>query len=166
MRLSYDVTKELGDMPEFGMIFRMDAEFGSMKWYGLGPEETYSDRQQGAKLGVYSCRAADNMAEYLRPQECGNKSRVRWTEVTDGNGRGLVFKGDELNVSVLPYSPYELECADHAYELPPVHYTFVRIALGQMGIAGDDTWGARTHDEFLLRPHGSRMRFEFSFCGK
>ncbi len=166
VRLSYDVTKELGDMPEFGMIFRMDAEFGSMKWYGLGPEETYSDRQQGAKLGVYSCSAADNMAEYLRPQECGNKSRVRWTEVTDGNGRGLVFKGDELNVSVLPYSPYELECADHAYELPPVHYTFVRIALGQMGIAGDDTWGARTHDEFLLRPHGSRMRFEFSFCGK
>ncbi len=166
VRLSYDVVRELGDMPEFGMIFRLDADYDRMRWYGLGPQETYSDRIQGAKLGVYSSSAADSMAQYLRPQECGNKSGVRWAEVTDANERGLVFRGDAMNVSVLPYSPYQLECADHPYELPPVNYTFVRVALGQMGVGGDDTWGARTHDEFLLRPHGSRMKFEFSFFGK
>lgn len=148
------------------MIFRLDADYDRMRWYGLGPQETYSDRIQGAKLGVYSSSAADSMAQYLRPQECGNKSGVRWAEVTDANERGLVFRGDAMNVSVLPYSPYQLECADHPYELPPVNYTFVRVALGQMGVGGDDTWGARTHDEFLLRPHGSRMKFEFSFFGK
>ena len=98
------------------------------------------------------------------PQESGNKCGVRWAKVTDRRGRGLLFSGDELSVNVLPYTPHELENAAHAYELPPVHYTVVRVALQQMGIAGDNTWGARTHPEYLL-PAEQDMHLSFCFKG-
>lgn len=75
--LSYDPVKELGDMPEFGMMFKLDADYDTVKWYGLGPQETYEDRQHGGKYGVYENKVADNIAEYLVPQESGNKCRVR-----------------------------------------------------------------------------------------
>ena len=76
--LSYDPVKELGDMPEFGMMFKLDADYDTVKWYGLGPQETYEDRQHGGKYGVYENKVADNIAEYLVPQESGNKCRVRY----------------------------------------------------------------------------------------
>ena len=81
--LSYDPVKELGDMPEFGVMFKFDADYDNVAWYGMGPEETYVDRCLGAKLGIYKNKVADNMAEYLVPQECGNKVGVRWASVTD-----------------------------------------------------------------------------------
>lgn len=163
-KLTCSPSKELPDMPEFGMIFRMKADYDRITWYGLGPDETYADRKQGAKLGIYHNLASDNMAKYLVPQECGNKMDVRYGKVTDELGRGMVFAGDGFNFSALPYSPHEIENAQHDFELPQVHYTYVRCALAQMGVAGDDSWGARTHKEFLL-PRGRKLSFEFSFRG-
>ena len=104
------------------------------------------------------------MAKYLVPQECGNKVGVRYAKVTDDRGRGLLFSGDELSFSALPYTPHELENAAHPYELPQVHYTVVRVALAQMGVGGDDSWGAYTHQEYLLNADG-KMEFSFSFKG-
>ena len=69
-----------------------------------------------------------------------------------------------MTFSALPYTPAELEGASHAYELPPVHHTVVRVSAGQMGIGGDDTWGALTHPEYLLDASG-RMRFTFYMKG-
>ena len=148
--LTYDPVEELGDMPEFGMLFKLNADYDRLEWYGLGPQETYADRRCGAKLGVYKNRVADNMAQYLVPQECGNKVGVRYAKVTDARGRGMLFTGDELSFSALPYTPHELENAMHAYELPEVHYTVVRVALAQMGIGGDDSWGAPVHPEYHI----------------
>jgi len=162
--LNYDPVKELADMPEFGVIFCIDADYDQIKWYGLGPQETYADRTQGAKLGCYRQMVKDGMAKYLVPQECGNKTGVRYAEVTDYKGRGLRFEGDAMSFSALPYSPHEMELARHPYELPDIHHTWVRVSLGQMGIAGDDSWGARTQKEFLLNTD-QRMAFEFSFKG-
>ena len=71
-------------------------------------------------------------------------------KVTDERGRGMLFTGDELSFSALPYTPHELENAMHAYELPEVHYTVVRVALAQMGIGGDDSWGAPVHPEYHI----------------
>lgn len=80
----------------------------------------------------------------------------------------MLFEMDETSgpmmFSALPYTPHELENAKHPYELPQVHYTVVRAALGQMGIAGDDSWGARTHPEYLLDA-SEKMTFTFSFRG-
>lgn len=159
--LSYDPVKELGDMPEFGMMFKLDADYDTVKWYGLGPKETYEDRQHGGKYGVYENKVADNIAEYLVPQESGNKCRVRYAKVMDKKGRGMLFFGDELSFSALPYTPHELENAAHHFELPPVHYTVVRVAKKQMGVGGDDSWGSHTHPEYLL---DASEKMEFTFC--
>ncbi len=163
-RLTYDPVKELGDMPEFGMMLKIDADYDTVEWYGLGPEETYVDRCRGGRLGIYRNKVADNLARYMVPQECGNKIGVRWAKVCDRNGRGLLFEGDEMSFSALPYTPHELENARHAYELPQVHYTVIRVAKQQMGIAGDDSWGARPHSEHLIDVSG-RMEFKFRFRG-
>lgn len=166
--LSYDPVKELGDMPEFGMLFKLSADYDHVKWYGLGPEETYMDRKKGAKLGIYENLVKDNMAAYLVPQECGNKEEVRYAEVTDRKGRGMRFEmtaeNGPMSFSALPYTPHELENAAHPFELPEVHYTVVRAAKGQMGVAGDDSWGSLTHPEYLLDT-SKKMEFSFTFRG-
>ena len=163
VELSYDPVPELMDMPEFGMMFKMDADYHRLKWYGLGPMETYCDRKNGAKLSVFS-RDVNDMPLYLVPQECGNHEGVRYALITDDAGHGLRLDSDNMSLSVLPFTPHEIENADHPYELPPVHYTVVRPALKRMGIGGDDSWGAMTHKEFLLDA-GSRITFTFSIKG-
>ena len=166
--LTYEPVKELGDMPEFGVIFKFNADYDRVEWYGLGETETYSDRKKGAKLGIYANKVADNMARYMVPQECGAKEEVRWAKVTDRKGRGMLFEMDENNgpmmFSALPYTPHEMENAMHPYELPEVHYTVVRVAKDQMGVGGDDSWGARTHEEYLLKTD-KKMEFSFVFKG-
>lgn len=162
--LSYNPPKGIHDMPEFGMLFKFDADYENLTWYGYGPAETYCDRERGGKLGIHHNKVADNIAQYLVPQECGNHTHVRRASVTDNLGRGMEFSGKELSFSALPYTPHELENAMHSYELPPVYYTVVRVALQQMGVAGDDSWGARTHEEYLIdvtRP----LKLEFDFKG-
>ncbi|MGN0505435.1 MAG: glycoside hydrolase family 2 TIM barrel-domain containing protein [Lachnospiraceae bacterium] len=162
--MDYTPVDGLSEMPEFGMMFKIPADYDRIRYYGLGPEENYCDRNQGAKLSVYETTAKENVTPYVIPQECGNRTGVRYAKVTNRQGAGLQFAGDALDFSVLPYTPHELENAGHHYELPEVHHTVIRVALRQMGIGGDDSWGARTHDEYLLdvsRP----LYFEFVFAG-
>ena len=104
------------------------------------------------------------MAKYLVPQECGNKMGVYSASVTDKHGRGLLFAGDRMNFSALPFTPHEIENAAHYYELPRRHYTVVRVAEGQMGVAGDNSWGALPQPETLLSVSG-RKEFRFWFRG-
>lgn len=163
--LHYDVVKELGDMPEFGMLFQLDADYDRVTWYGLGPGETYADRMHGAKLGIYVKSVEDCFAPYVIPQESGNHCGVRWAKVTDRLGRGMIFLGDSLSFSVLPWSPHEIENARHGNELPPILYTYVCVASHQMGVGGDNSWGALTHPEYLLDVSGKAIEFTFSFRG-
>lgn len=163
-KLMYDPVEGLPDMPEFGMMFWFNADYDNLTWYGMGPDETYADRRHGAKLGIYSNKVADNMAKYLVPQECGNKVGVRYARLVDAKGRGMIFEGDELSFSALPYTPHELENAAHVYELPQVHHTIVRVALAQMGVGGDDSWGSLVHPEYhidVTKP----LEFTFRFKG-
>ena len=163
-KLMYDPVEGLPDMPEFGMMFWFNADYDNLTWYGMGPDETYADRRHGAKLGIYSNKVADNMAKYLVPQECGNKVGVRYARLVDAKGRGILFEGDELSLSALPYTPHELENAAHAYELPQVHHTIVRVAFAQMGVGGDDSWGSWVHPEYhidVTKP----LEFTFRFKG-
>lgn len=165
--LDYPGVAGLTEMPEFGMLFRLKPELERAAWYGLGPAETYADRQRGGKLGIYENAVADNMARYLVPQESGNHCGVRWLRALDIRGRGMEFAalpGQELSVSILPWTPHEIECAEHVHELPPVRHTVVRCALMQMGVGGDDSWGARTHPEYLL-PAEKDLHLEFVFRG-
>ncbi len=162
--LIHDPIKELADMPEFGMIMKINADYNQLEWYGMGPEETYADRCMGAKLGIYRNQVSDNVADYIVPQETGNKVGVRWAKVTDKRGRGLLFEGDSMSFSALPWTPHEMENARHPYELPQIHYTVIRAAMMQMGIAGDDSWGSPTHPEYLIHAD-KRLEFTFRFRG-
>ena len=143
-------------LPVFAMDFCTKPDVDRVTYLGMGPDENYVDRAAGAKLGRFSYTAGENLSQYLRPQECGNRTDVRHFTVTDGEGRGLCFTaaGDPFEMSVLPYSAYELEEANRIFELPPVRHTWIRIASAQMGVGGDDSWGAPVHEEYLIDSEG------------
>ena len=155
----------LPDLPEFGLLLAADADLHRLRWYGEGPEESYVDRRRGARLGVYSGEVADQLTPYVRPQESGSHTGVRWAEVTGDDGVGLRFDcPNGMEFSALPWTPFEIENALHPNELPPIHRTVLRPALMRRGVGGDDSWGAQTHPEYRL-PAGKEMTFRFGFKG-
>ena len=157
-------AETLPDMPECGMIFICDADLRHLEWYGEGPEECYADRRRGARLGLHRAEVAQQLTPYLRPQESGNHTQVRWASVTDDSGQGLRFAAPTpMEFSALPWTPFEIENAAHAHELPPIHHTVIRPALARRGVGGDNSWGAKTHPEFCLPT--SPLTFRFSFQG-
>ncbi|MFV0342475.1 MAG: glycoside hydrolase family 2 TIM barrel-domain containing protein [Anaerocolumna sp.] len=167
--LDYKKTEGLADLPEFSVLMKMDASFNQVTWYGNGPSESYCDRQMGSILGIYEEQIKD-IPQYVTPQEYGNKTEVRYAKITDETGRGLLFSCNvvdhnetPMEFSAIPYTPHELDLAKHAYELPQIHHTVIRASLKQMGVAGDDSWGSRTHDEFLVR--NEDLHFEFTMKG-
>ena len=149
VEMSMDASDAIGELPEFSVMFTMDTDYENLTWYGKGPEETYADRDH-AKIGVYRQKVIDTPARYLVPQESGNKTGVRWAEITDRRGRGIRIEGEDLYLNVGPHTPHEVDNANHPNELPPVLYTYIRVGLGQMGVAGDDTWGALPYPEYLI----------------
>ena len=154
----------LADPPEFGMLFTADAALGRLTWYGEGPHECYVDRRGAARLGVYSADVADQLTPYVRPQEAGSHTGVRWASVTGEDGVGLRFDCEGgMEFSALPWTPLEVENARHPNELPPVHHTILRPALMRRGVGGDDSWGAMTHPQHRL-PAGD-LTFRFGFQG-
>ena len=121
VKLDYDPVAELGDMPEFGVMLKMDADYDQVRFYGYGPNENYVDRREGARLGIFKTTTRENVSKYLVPQECGNRTGVRMAAVTGADGLGLVFRAGApggMDLGSLPYTPQELECARHAYALP------------------------------------------------
>lgn len=151
------------EMPCFGALLRTYDDLSHVDFIGNGPEENMYDRHEGALYGHYSYEVKDNVTPYLYPQECG--TRTGTTEFTvSGNGHSLAFTSDNCEFSVLPYTPYELENAAHHDELPAPYQTVIMINEKQMGVGGDNTWGARTHDEHLLDT--DTHHFVFTFRGK
>ena len=162
VKAEYDGVKGLSDMPVFAMDFKMIKQYDKFTFYGMGPDENYIDRNNGARLGVYTLTALENFTKYLNPQECGNRTGVRYVNVYEENGAGLNFTATEnpFEMSVLPYNAYELDNAMHRDELPDPTYTWVRIAAKQMGVGGDDSWGAPVHKEFKINSEEA-MSLEF-----
>lgn len=155
----------LPDLPELGMLFTADASLRRLRWYGDGPEECYVDRRNGARLGVYTGDVRAQLTPYVRPQEAGSRTGVRWATVTDDAGAGLRFECAEgMEFSALPWTPFEIENARHPNELPPIQHTVLRPALMRRGVGGDDSWGAMTHPEFRV-PQGNDLVFRFAFQG-
>ncbi|MBO9600666.1 MAG: DUF4981 domain-containing protein [Cohnella sp.] len=154
----------LPEIPEVGMMLALPASFDRLTWYGKGPHENYWDRAEGAKLGVYASTVAEQLTPYLRPQECGNKTEVRWLTLSDRHGIGLRIGGEPfVEANALGYSPHELEAYDHPHKLPPSDRVWLRVNYRQMGVGGDDSWGAKTHPEYTLyanRPYTYRYTLQ------
>lgn len=157
----YFGTEGIPNIPEFGMMFILKSDLDKVLWYGRGPSDNYTDRKDGCKIGIYE-GCVNDLVPYLRPQEYGNKSDVRYAKVFSDNGFGLIFEGENLNFSALPYTPHEIENATHSFELPPVYHTIIRVSQEQMGVGGDDTWGAPVHEEFTISGEENH-KFKFIF---
>ncbi|MCT4544689.1 MAG: DUF4981 domain-containing protein [Vallitalea sp.] len=155
----------LPEIPEIGMMFNISNNYNEIKWYGMGPHSNYWDRKTSARVGIYNDKVENSLVPYLRPQESGNKTEVRWITIQDEKGNGLKFQGTPyFEANALPYTPNELENSPHPYELPESTKTVVRINALQMGIAGDDSWGAKTHVDYTI--FANRIyRHKFSFIG-
>ena len=153
---TYIGVKGLPEMPLYGMDFKLKKEFNRFEYFGFGPEENYIDRNKGARLGLFESTAIDNLSNYLIPQECGNRTNTRFVKVLNDKNKGICFSYEKepFEFSVLPYSEYELENALHREELPNINYTWVRILAKQMGVGGDDSWGALVHNQYLIPSDG------------
>ncbi|UCG59262.1 MAG: DUF4981 domain-containing protein [Phycisphaerales bacterium] len=148
------------DLPRLGMQMAIPGDFDTMHWYGRGPHETYWDRKTGAAVGSYSGPVSEQVHPYVRPQETGNKTDVRWVALTDEDGNGLLAVGMPLlSVSAWPFTMQDLEKATHANELPTRENITVNLDYKQMGVGGDDSWGARTHPNYTLPPRRYSYRF-------
>lgn len=143
---------ERATLPAFGLEWMLPAQYSTLRFYGLGPEETYRDRLRGGKLGIHATDAMRETAPYIIPQETGNHEGVRWAEITDDTGRGMRVErcGEPFAMSLLPYSTLMLEEATHQEELPAPRHMFLRLMAAQMGVGGDDSWGAPVHRPYLL----------------
>lgn len=142
---------QLADLPRFGMQMTLPGEFQHFSWFGRGPHETYWDRKYSGRIGVYSGTVDDQFVEYSRPQENGNKTDVRWLVLSNGEGIGLAVLGRPLlSVSARNYRDEDLEDVRHHYLLQKRPFVTLNLDLQQMGVGGDNSWGAQTHPEFRL----------------
>lgn len=141
----------LPEIPAIGMEFNMPSEFENLDWYGRGPHENYWDRQKSAHVGVYSSTVEDQFFKYIEPSEMGNKTDIRWMTLTNNEGVGLMVSGDpHLEASALHYTEEELGTKKHPHELVKSEEVVVNVNYRQMGVGGDDSWGARPKPEYTL----------------
>ncbi len=143
--------EDIPDLPRYGMQMAIPAQFSTMTWLGRGPHETYWDRKTGAAVGLYSGPVEEQIHVYVRPQENGNKTDVRWLTLTNQRGAGLLAVGMPLlSASAWPFSMEDIEKATHINKLPRRDFITLNLDYKQMGVGGDDSWGARTHPEYTL----------------
>ncbi|MFF5047855.1 glycoside hydrolase family 2 TIM barrel-domain containing protein [[Kitasatospora] papulosa] len=139
-------------IPEIGSLLLLPGRLSHVHYYGRGPEENHWDRNNGTDVGLHSATVAEQWTPYVRPQENGNRTDVRWVALTDGAGRGLLATGEPLlEVNASYFTPEDLSAgARHDYQLTPRKDVVLRLNHRQMGVGGDDSWGAHTHDEYKL----------------
>jgi len=143
---------KLPPLPRFGVRFQMPDAFDRFTWYGRGPHESYIDRKESARVGLYRGTVQEQYVPYIRPQENGNKSDVRWAALTDLRGRGLLLAGDGLmNVSVHHHTAEDFTAARHAHELVRRPVTVVNIDREQCGL-GSNSCGPGPLPQYLLQP--------------
>ncbi|HEX8150493.1 MAG TPA: glycoside hydrolase family 2 TIM barrel-domain containing protein [Pyrinomonadaceae bacterium] len=151
------------ELPRVGMQMLIPAEFRNVEWYGRGPHETYWDRRTGAAVGVYRSSVEELWTPYVEPQENGNRTDVRWVSFTNASGVGFRAVGlPEIYFSAWPFHMSELERAKHSAEIQMSKEITVNLDHRQMGVGGDDSWGAQPHAEYRLpaKPYEYRFRLE------
>jgi len=168
--------KDAPEFPRFGINLVMPHEFDQMSWLGRGPHESYWDRKTSAFVDVYSGTVADQYWPYIRPQENGNKTDVRWMTITNKDGVGLKFvASDALEVSAHHNIMEDFESPErtdgrqidgkpvlnrHTTDVKPRDLTSVNIDYKQMGVGGDNSWGALTHEQYRLTEKAYTYSFD------
>ncbi len=150
--------EDLPELPRFGTQLTLPARFERVRWFGRGPHESYWDRKTGAAIGFYEGLVRHQYHPYIRPQENGNKSDVRWIAVMDDWESGLLAAGMPLlSASASHHDIGDFESAPeknqrHPSDIVRRPWTVLNLDLGQMGVGGDNSWGARPHSQYTLPP--------------
>lgn len=154
---SMDMTgRDLPELPRFGMRLQLPAMFDSLSYYGRGPQENYSDRHEGAFIGQYADNVINQFSNYIRPQESGYKTDVRWLTLTNRNGSGIQVEGlqpicfSALHHSTESMDPGLTKKQQHPTDLEPDNNVYLQIDYKQRGVGGDDSWGALPHEQYRL----------------
>lgn len=155
------VNKDAKHKPElmrYGMQLVMPKAYNMLTYYGKGPGENYIDRNNGDRLGVYDAKVADQYWGYVRPQESGNKTEVRYWQVRDENGKGLEFYSfAPMECSTLNYLASDLDDGwdknahqSHSGDLTPRDFSVVKLAARQRGLACVNSWGAIPLEQYRM----------------
>ena len=146
------LSATLPTLPRLGLELTLPPGFNHFAWDGLGPHESYPDRKESVRRGVYSGTVTEQFQNYIRPQENGNKSEVRWASLTNSRGLGLLATGSSLlSVSVHHFTTQDLTEAKHTYDLLPRPETILHLDYAQSGL-GSQSCGPGPLPEYLLQP--------------
>lgn len=148
---------KLPEMPRFGMRMELSGDLSDLSYYGRGPWENYDDRKWASFVGIYNGTVADQFVwEYIRPQENGYKTDVRWLTLKDAAGNGLKLTGTQplgfsaLNVSTESLDPGKTKDQRHTTDVHPENKVYLHIDYKQRGVGGDNSWGALPHKQYQL----------------
>jgi beta-galactosidase len=151
------IGRDLPELPRFGMRIQLPSTYDSLQYYGRGPWENYADRKTASFLGQYSGLVKDQFTEnYIRPQENGYKTDVRWLRLVNNKGQGIQIEGRQpicfsaLNHSTESMDPGMTKKQQHPSNLPPDNNVYLHIDLNQRGVGGDDSWGALPHNLYRM----------------
>lgn len=148
-------TNNLPMIPRIGVKMTIPVDYRHINWYGRGPHESYWDRKTGASIGVFSGTVWEQYHPYVRPQENGNKEDTRWISLTNDEGIGIMVIGfPTFNFSVHQFGIEDLDIEEentkHSIDIKPRNFITLNIDYKQMGIGGDNSWGAPIHEEYTL----------------
>lgn len=157
---------KVSDMFRFGMLMQMPYTMEKSNYYGRGPIENYSDRKDCMRIGVYTDDADNQYFPYIRPQESGTKSDIRWWKQTDATGLGLQVKScTPFYASAIHFDTEELDDGDdkeqrHSFDLKKSKYTNLFLDAAHMGVGGENSWGAWPLEKY--RVHYGNKTFTFT----
>jgi beta-galactosidase len=160
---------ELPELPRFGLKMQLPVDFENVAYYGRGPWENYSDRKTSAFIGNYACKIPDLDFDYSRPQENGYRTDVRWVSFTDSAGTGLLFEGINIPIGFNARNnadddldPGLTKKQQHPIDVHKQDKLFINIDHDQMGVGGNNSWGAFPLDKYRL----TDKRYEYTFLMK
>lgn len=157
---------KVSDMFRFGMLMQMPYTMEKSNYYGRGPIENYSDRKDCMRIGVYTDDADNQYFPYIRPQESGTKSDIRWWKQTDATGLGLQVKScTPFYASAIHFDTEELDDGDdkeqrHSFDLKKSKFTNLFLDAAHMGVGGENSWGAWPLEKY--RVHYGNKTFTFT----
>lgn len=166
--VDYATEADLPDLPRFGMVMSLQADFNTFAYYGRGPWENYSDRKASSFIGIYESSVEEQYFPYIRPQENGNKTDVRWLTLVNNDGVGIKVTGAQpLSVSALPFSisdidPGKTKDQRHTVDVPFKDEVYLSLDLAQRGLGGDNSWGAYPHEQYLLKAKAYTFTYTIS----
>ena len=162
--MQFTPNDTLPEIPEVSLLFELPPDFENVTYLGRGPEENYIDRQTGTKIGLYNTTVKDMWVDYLKPQECGNRTGVRYATIVGEKKAFSVVAEPQMEFNVCHYLPKEVENAWHQKDLKDYDKTVVRCIARQQGIGGYDSWGAHCNEIYKNKTDKSyRLKLQIRF---